>query len=77
MAAISRQSPLKRYGPCGGGEPPTPGGSNLITSTAGSSWSTNGWSSSKLAPMPLISSSGTRWSPLAEGRPRRTETRNS
>ena len=58
--AISRHSPVKRYGMGVGGEPPTPGGSNLITSTAGSSSATNGSSSSRLAPMPLISSSGGR-----------------
>ena len=60
MAAISRQSPLNRYGLDAGGEPPMPGGSNLITSTAGSSSRTNGSSSSSRAPMPLISSSGSR-----------------
>ena len=49
---------MKRYGRGGSGEPPTPGGSNLITSTAGSSAATNGSSSSRLAPMPLISSNG-------------------
>jgi hypothetical protein len=56
--AISPQSPVKRYGPEAWAEPPTPGGSNLMTSTAGSTSFTNGSSSSRLAPMPLISSSG-------------------
>src|ERR1039458_6865376 len=37
MSAISRQSPLKRYGPRGGGEPPTPGDrkSTRLNSTDG------------------------------------------
>ena len=60
MHAISLHSPVNRYGPAGGPEPPTPGGSNRMTSTAGSSSRTNGSSTSRLAPMPLISSSGTR-----------------
>src|ERR1039458_5870654 len=80
MSAISRQSPLKRYGPRGGGEPPTPGGSNLITSTAGSSLVTNGSRGPRLAPMPLISSSGGRCGcvPAAAGfRAGRTLTRSS
>ena len=58
--AISRHSPVKRYGRGGSGEPPMPGGSNLITSTAGSSAATKGSSSSRRAPMPLISSNGYR-----------------
>src|SRR5580698_8876614 len=74
--AISMHSPVKRYGAGAGAEPPIPGGSNLITSTAGSSSRTNGSSSSRLAPMPLISSSGTR--SLQPGFwPGRTATRSS
>ena len=47
-----------------GGEPPTPGGSNRITSTAPSNAVTKGSSASRLAPMPLISSNGIRGSRL-------------
>src|SRR5579859_4095055 len=71
MPATSAHSPVKRYGPTGGAEPPTPGGSNLITSTAGSSSRTNGSSSSRLAPMPLMSSSGVRRGAADSLRPRR------
>src|SRR6266568_4418569 len=54
----------------GAGEPPMPGISNRMTPRRGSSASTNGWSSSRLAPMPLHRSSGGR--PRA---PSRTATR--
>src|SRR5215467_10728821 len=54
----------------GAGEPPTPGMSNRMTERRGSIASTNGWSSSRLAPMPLHSSSGGQ-----SGFPSRTETR--
>src|SRR5215467_1033304 len=54
----------------GGGEPPMPGMSNRMTPRRGSSASTNGWSSSRLAPMPLHRSSGGR-----PGVPSRTATR--
>src|SRR5579871_4406132 len=54
----------------GAGEPPMPGMSNRITPRRGSSASTNGSSSSRLAPMPLHSSSGGR-----PGVPSRTATR--
>src|SRR5580692_1518822 len=54
----------------GAGEPPIPGMSNRITGRRGSRASTNGWNSSRLAPMPLHSSSGGQ--PAA---PSRTETR--
>src|SRR6266566_7929340 len=54
----------------GAGEPPMPGMSNRMTGRRGSSASTNGWNSSRLAPMPLHSSSGGR-----PGAPSRTETR--
>jgi hypothetical protein len=60
MLAISVHSPVNRYGPDGSADPPTPGGSNLMTSQDGSSAWTNGSSSSRLAPIPLISSSGVR-----------------
>ena len=53
-----------------------PGGSNLITSVAGSSSRTNGSNSSRLAPMPLISSSGCLGGPPATLRPGRTATRS-
>src|SRR5689334_24409806 len=58
--AISRHRPVKRYGPGGSGEPPMPGGSNLITSTAGSTAAANGSRASRRAPMPLISRNGGR-----------------
>src|SRR5580692_8802421 len=54
----------------GAGEPPTPGMSNRITGRRGSSESMNGWNNSRLAPMPLQSSSGGR-----PASPSRTETR--
>src|SRR5580658_6903067 len=54
----------------GAGEPPTPGMSNRMTGRRGSSASTNGWNNSRLAPMPLHSSSGGQ--PAV---PSRTETR--
>src|SRR6516165_4874393 len=44
----------------GAGEPPIPGMSNRMTPRRRSSASTNGWSSSRLAPMPLHRSSGGR-----------------
>ena len=47
-----------------------PGMSNRMTGRRGSSASTNGWNSSRLAPMPLHSSSGGQ--PAV---PSRTETR--
>src|SRR5690348_865527 len=47
-----------------------PGRSNRMTGRRGSSASTNGWSSSRLAPMPLHNSSGGQ-----SGFPSRTETR--
>src|SRR5271167_3792109 len=77
MAAISRQSPLKRYGPDGNGEPPTPGGSKRITSRAGSSSLTKGSSSSRRAPIPLISSNGILGAPSASFRPGLIATRSS
>src|SRR6185437_3124432 len=54
----------------GAGEPPMPGMSNRITPHRGSSASTNGWSNSRLAPMPLHRGSGGR-----PGVPSRTATR--
>src|SRR6266568_387941 len=54
----------------GAGEPPMPGMSNRMTPRRGSSASTNGCSSSRLAPMPLHRSSGGR-----PGVPSRTATR--
>src|ERR1700722_13849413 len=54
----------------GAGEPPMPGMSNRMTGRRGSSTSTNGWNSSRLAPMPLHSSSG-----VQPAVPSRTETR--
>src|SRR6516164_5289937 len=42
----------------GAGEPPMPGMSNRMTPRRESSASTNGWSSSRLTPMPLHRSSG-------------------
>src|SRR6266567_776094 len=54
----------------GAGDPPMPGMSNRMTPRRGSSASTNGWSSSRLAPMPLHRSSGGR-----PGSPSRTATR--
>src|SRR5271157_5071463 len=77
MPAISWQSPPKRYGRKGRGEPPTPGGSNLITSTAGPSSRTKGSSSSSLAPMPLISSNGYLGTPPASFGPGLIATRSS
>src|ERR1035438_5366901 len=68
---ISLHSPVKRYGAAGRGEPPTPGTSKRTTPRDGLSASTNGCSRSRLAPMPLISSSGTR-----SGCPWRTATRS-
>src|ERR1700722_15486189 len=56
----------------GAGEPPTPGMSNRMTGRRGSSSSTNGWSSSRLAPIPLHNSNGVQ--PAA---PSRTETRRA
>src|ERR1700733_1041240 len=56
----------------GAGAPPTPGMSNRMTGRRGSSSSTNGWNISRLAPMPLHSSSGGQ--PAA---PSRTETRRA
>src|SRR3954452_5703772 len=57
-------------GTTGAGEPPTPGRSNRMMVRRGSSASTNGWSTSRLAPMPVHSSSG------GQSRvPSRTETR--
>src|SRR6516164_3423244 len=53
----------------GAGEPPMPGMSNRIIPRRGSSASTNGWRSSRLAPMPLHRSSGGR-----PGVPSRTAT---
>src|SRR6266699_3725673 len=44
----------------GAGEPPVPGTSKRMTSMAGSRASTNGWSTSKLTPIPFINSSGRR-----------------
>src|SRR6266446_1916610 len=44
----------------GAGEPPVPGTSKRMTSMAGSRASTKGWSTSRLTPIPLISSSGVR-----------------
>ena len=58
--------------PSARGEPPTPGTSNRTTSIRGSTSSTNGWSRSRLAPMPLQSTSG---GPGAV--PGRTATRTS
>src|SRR5215207_7976719 len=46
------------YGTTGRGEPPTPGTSKRITVRRRSSASTNGCSTSRLAPIPFISSSG-------------------
>src|SRR5690242_16351169 len=54
----------------GAGEPPIPGMSNRMTPRRGSSASTNGWSSSRLTPMPLHRSSGGQ-----PGVPSRTATR--
>src|SRR5580704_1156356 len=54
----------------GAGEPPIPGMSNRMTGRRGSSASTNGWNNSRLAPMPLHSSSGGQ-----PGVPSRTATR--
>src|SRR6266487_1540969 len=56
----------------GAGEPPMPGMSNRMTPRRGSSASTNGWSSSRLAPMPLHRSSGGR-----PGVPSRAATRTA
>ena len=53
-----RQRRRGEYGNGGSGEPPTPGTSKRITPRSGSSASTNGWSASRLAPIPLHSSSG-------------------
>src|SRR5579859_7821885 len=44
----------------GGGEPPVPGTSKRMTSMAGSRASTKDWSTSRLTPIPFMSSSGVR-----------------
>src|SRR5580704_13210781 len=56
----------------GAEDPPTPGMSNRMTGRRGSSASTNGWNSSRLAPRPLHSSSGGQ-----PGVPSRTATRRA
>src|SRR5712692_8110737 len=45
---------------CGAGEPPVPGTSKRMTSMAGFRASTKGWSTSRLTPIPLMSSNGVR-----------------
>src|SRR6202044_3864433 len=59
----TRPSTQARYGnPYGSidvGDPPAPGTSNLTTVESGSSCSTSGSSTSRLAPMPLHNTSGT------------------
>src|SRR5215218_3617744 len=61
------------YGTTGRGEPPTPGTSKRTTVRRGCSASTKGCSTSRLAPMPFISSSGGTSGSV----PARTETRSA
>src|SRR5215468_5408147 len=68
----SAGSVTRWYGRTGRGDPPMPGRSNRITSRRGSSASTNGWRTSRLAPMPLHSSNGGH-----AGSPGRTSTRRT
>ena len=58
QASQPRRRGAKVVGDDRAGELPMPGMSNLMTGRCGSSASTNGWSASRLAPMPLQSSSG-------------------
>jgi hypothetical protein len=71
MPATTGLNVDRLYGTTGRGEPPTPGTSNRTTLRRGSSASTKGCSTSRLAPMPFMSSNGGTDGSV----PGRTETR--